>query len=258
MKTSIKNILKNTDKYIASVASLITIDDYIKKIKDQNLRDKYESQINRNNQLEDQIVSLLENQISEENNKNKIIEIVSRRSNSLDIVRNDVTKIQEISNNLNNTNINDQIRENLTNQLNQQVNKLNTDINEVNNNLDKLIEIITKSSSSNNFNESINDIHNYLNLYKEYLTTLNIDQLYALSHISISIFILFCLWSIISLFYGNYLIKYFNLETKFPKLAKFIKIRQQFQLYNFIFNVILIMIALLLIIYINIFTLIYK
>ena len=40
--------------------------------------------------------------------------------------------------------------------------------------------------------------------------------------------------SIIFIFYGDYLIKKYNLESKYPKLATFIKYRRQFQKYYLI------------------------
>ncbi len=46
-----------------------------------------------------------------------------------------------------------------------------------------------------------------------------------------------CVISIVFNFYGNYLIKKFNLETKYPKLAKFILLRKKFQRYYLIFNI---------------------
>ena len=41
------------------------------------------------------------------------------------------------------------------------------------------------------------------------------------------IFIFSCLISVVSIFYGDFLIKYFNLEEKFPKIAKFIQLKKK-------------------------------
>jgi hypothetical protein len=48
--------------------------------------------------------------------KNQIIEALTRRSSSIEIVRDDVTKLKDISTNLNKIDINDQTKENLTNE----------------------------------------------------------------------------------------------------------------------------------------------
>ena len=67
-----------------------------------------------------------------------------------------------------------------------------------------------------------------------------------------TLFILFSLISIISIFYGEKLIIFFDLENRFPKLAKFIQIRRKFQQYYLLMNIGLIIIVLVIIIYINI------
>lgn len=77
------------------------------------------------------------------------------------------------------------------------------------------------------------------------------DHLIAVGHISASVFVLLCLFSIVSVHYGDLLIKYFKLEDKFPRLAKYIRLRRLFQEYYFIFNVLLIVLILLYIIYMN-------
>jgi hypothetical protein len=113
---TIKNILKKTGSYVTGIATLMTIESYIKNINNQDLKNKYNTQLERNNELENQVHQLLENQIFEEENKNQIIEVVTRRSNSIDIVRNDINKIHEINTNLNNKELNNQTRDNLTNE----------------------------------------------------------------------------------------------------------------------------------------------
>lgn len=49
------------------------------------------------------------------------------------------------------------------------------------------------------------------------------------------------------------LIKYFNLEEKFPKLAKIIQLRRKFQHYYLFMNTLIIIVLLTLIISINLF-----
>lgn len=80
----------------------------------------------------------------------------------------------------------------------------------------------------------------------------NHEQNLAMSNISGSMFIIFSLISIISIFYGEKLLIFFDLENRFPKLAKFIQIRRKFQQYYLLMNISLIFIVLLLIIYVNI------
>jgi hypothetical protein len=114
--------------------------------------------------------------------------------------------------------------------------------------LKKMLEDVFGSGSKNKF---IGD--DVIANFQNYLSTLPLEKIGALGHIFffISIAILFSLVSIIFIFYGDSLIKYYNLEEKFPKLARFIQLRRKFQQYYFLINISLIIIALLLIIYVN-------
>jgi hypothetical protein len=49
--------------------------------------------------------------------------------------------------------------------------------------------------------------------------------------------------SIIFIFYGNILLNKYNIETKYPKLAKLIQLRQKFQKYYLNFYIILILLV---------------
>lgn len=110
----------------------------------------------------------------------------------------------------------------------------------------------TGTSSSNYISNS-----NYFESIQQFINSLNFEQTLSIMHISGSIFILLCLYSILGIFFGNKIIDYFNLEEKYPKIAKFIKIRRQFQNYYIFINLVLILFVLLLIIYINVLILLY-
>jgi len=60
------------------------------------------------------------------------------------------------------------------------------------------------------------------------------------------------MFSIISVFYGDYLINILNLERKYTKLAKIIQIRRKFRQYYLLLNILGIIIMTLIIITINI------
>jgi hypothetical protein len=96
------------------------------------------------------------------------------------------------------------------------------------------------------------DKSQYFDSLQSFFDGLNYEQNLAIVHISGSMFILFGLISIISIFYGDKLIIFFDLENRFPKIAKFIQIRRKFQQYYLLMNIGLIIIVLLLIIYVNI------
>ena len=116
-------------------------------------------------------------------------------------------------------------------------------INEIN----KLVDKINRSGSNNN---SLNNIFDF----SSYTTA----ELGAISHIFACIFIFGCLFDIAVAYYGDYLIIYYKLEEKYPRLAKWIKLRRKFQHYYIGLNIILISIVLLFVICVNYTVLKYK
>ena len=87
---------------------------------------------------------------------------------------------------------------------------------------------------------------------QSFLDGLNFEQNLAVIHISGSLFIFFSLFSIISIFYGDKLITFFDLENKYPKISKFIQLRRKFQQYYLLVEIGIIIFVLLIIIIINI------
>ena len=81
----------------------------------------------------------------------------------------------------------------------------------------KIVEDIEKGKGvdSNNFLPSYENLHNYLN-------NLNLMQDSAIFHIFAFISIIFIVFNILSILLANEIIKYFNLENKFPSLAIFL------------------------------------
>ena len=91
----------------------------------------------------------------------------------------------------------------------------------------KLKDLVTAVGKSGN---SVIDQFNILiDKYKEFLSTLSVEQYGPLINILGLICITACLISLGTILYGDYLIKYFNIEAKYPKIAKFIQLRRKFQ-----------------------------
>jgi hypothetical protein len=82
-------------------------------------------------------------------------------------------------------------------------------------------------------NKFLPDNFNISNLY-ENLTN---DQLGGIGLILFSQVILASTISILFIFFGEYLIQQYDLENKYPKLVKFIKLRRKFQRYYLILNI---------------------
>lgn len=96
------------------------------------------------------------------------------------------------------------------------------------------------------------DFTDLIDIYKEFLTTLNVHQLGALANLIFSGIILTSIISITFIFTGDYLIKRFHLEQKYPKLAKFIQLRRKFQNFYFFVNILAIFVVLSIQIYVDI------
>ena len=88
--------------------------------------------------------------------------------------------------------------------------------------LKKLQEFI--DNEKNKFLSNLTGLNDYLN-------SLSLLELSALFHILGSLLILITAFNILSVFFSNEIIKFFNLELKYPKLAKFFHLRRIFQKY---------------------------
>jgi hypothetical protein len=83
---------------------------------------------------------------------------------------------------------------------------------------------------------------------------LNLDPmpLGAIANILVAVLLLFLFYQILMAFYSNFLINYFKLEQKYPKLEKYFKLRSNFQHFYIIINTLLIFAVLIYILYVNI------
>ena len=78
---------------------------------------------------------------------------------------------------------------------------------------------------------------------QEWLETLSGLQLFAFSIVCFNGLILNALLSILFILYGDFLIRYFKLEERYPKLAKFIQIRRKLQNFSIKYNLVVIFLA---------------
>ena len=101
---------------------------------------------------------------------------------------------------------------------------------------------------TNNFNPEIpntSSVSSFIDLenfnLQEFLSSLSRLELFAFISLCFNSLILNAIISIVFIFYGDILIKYFNLEVRFPKLAKFISIRRKLNNYALKYNLFLIL-----------------
>lgn len=201
----------------------------------------------QNKYLNEKYNALLEHQLQNETIKSKLFSSLDELKILKLDNQNNIVKIKENVSKLNSDSIEPIKETELKDLIINYTEELSKGFNKENNSLTNIIEIIKKSiNSGSNSNFTIIDD------YKEYLSTLSLEQTGALANISCAIVIFFCLITLISIFFSDILLKYFNLENKYPKLARFILIRREFQKYYFILNSLIILIVLLAIIFINI------
>ena len=125
----------------------------------------------------------------------------------------------------------------------------------------------SKESTFSNFNQILNSIENILedinskgnnfifnldlSAFNSFVDSLSLSDLVAYFHISGCLYIIFCIISIVLTLFGNEALNLFKLESKFPSIAKLIKLRLSFARYYVLFNLIAILFACLFIIYVD-------
>jgi hypothetical protein len=118
--------------------------------------------------------------------------------------------------------------------------------------LQDILEKIAGSSSGSSSNNFVDSFNSLLESYKSFLSTLEVEMYCPLLNTLGLITISFCLASIVAIIYGDLLIKYLNLEVKYPRIAKFIQLRRKFQFYYLNFNFLFILVTLITLFYFNI------
>lgn len=101
------------------------------------------------------------------------------------------------------------------------------------------------------------NLFGYLSEMKEsiesFLATLSTEQLGCISNLMGLVKIFGGMLSITTILFSQYFIDSFKLEERFPKLAKFLKLRQTIDKYYLIFNFVLIYLILILYVALNVF-----
>lgn len=77
-----------------------------------------------------------------------------------------------------------------------------------------------------------------LNQLKEFLSTLTVEQHACFVNGLGFLLVFLTLNSLVSAYFGNHIISYFSLETRLPRLAKYIEYRVKFMNFFFIFNIV--------------------
>lgn len=123
---------------------------------------------------------------------------------------------------------------------------------------EKLAEKVDKNAVDNNAFADIDVTKSsiisddWIDSYQKFMDSLSDEELLSMCHISFLAGLLIICYNIVMIFYGDYIIKYFSLENKFPKIASFIELRRKFQLYYMTINIIIMVLIILILLILNI------
>jgi len=236
--------LKRIGNALTGLAALATFHSYYLSLQDQSMKNLIETFRNEKESLGRTISKLAQdNAISE-----------ARKLDYLKKAEIEMTRLQEILDRIKQSNnegsIIDLIKKNNVD--------WSRDADEIIVELKNLMDNYKGSGSSSQFIDNFNlnfwdEIRQAGESYLDWVNTLSVLKQGALAHILASITILLSLSSLITVYYSDYLIKRFNLETNFPRLAKYINLRRKFQQYYFFINTVIIIIFLFIIIFMNIY-----
>nr|YP_010130179.1 hypothetical protein KQ422_mgp119 [Clavaria fumosa]QPZ51081.1 hypothetical protein [Clavaria fumosa] len=181
--------------------------------------------------------------------KNKIASLSADASDHLDWSKHHNRIVNELIEKLNNPNIDISEREHLLKLLKTNTEQKTVFLEKANNSLQQINDLLTSGNSKNDFMSQFNI---WIVKYKNFLSTLTVEQINYIINIIGYFIIISSLISIAAVLYGDFLIKYFKLEEKFPKIAKYIIIRRKFQWYYLNYNIIVILILSIFLIILNI------
>jgi len=249
--SNLRQILAKSGAMLSTVAGIITVETYIKSFKNKKLLENLNKEIERNIKLEERLSKIMDSKISMDDTNKKILEAVLQRNEHLEKAKTSLDKVKSISDNL--INASEEVERNSKiKEISETVGDASENLSKSHTKMKEILDLILNSGDGSNSNSMFIDRINYFIIaYKKFLSTLTLIELGALCHIILSILILFCLYSLIAVFYGDSLIRYLRLEDRFPKLARFIQIRRKFQQYYFFLNICLIIITILYVIYVN-------
>ena len=190
-------------------------------------------------------------------NKNALLKLSSEKNEESENVRpfveninKNIVKLENYYKNSDSNNTTSNVIEEInTNAISEKnfINHILKSLNNYSSELNKFLESL--SSNTNNFISDFN-----INKLYEYLDSITLLQESALINILIFILILITVFNIITSMFANEIIKYFNIETKYPKLTNILKLRITLQKYYFMWSTFSLFMICLVGIAINMFT----
>ena len=254
--STIKNLITKLGKGGGTILAFMTVESYGRGlVKDLKVDDTVKELINTNANLRDMTADLRDEAINNMVQKHKIQELLN--SGVLPKFDKTTSKLYELK-----KQVNEEFGNNLEmkNSIMDALKELESSTDEGKEFVKRVLELVNdKGSGINDSNQFIpwDSITNVYSEVYEVIDSLSQTQKGAVIHISFSLVILFCLFTLIGVFYGEKLIQYFKLEEKFPRLARYINLRRKFQQFYFLMNSLFILFILIFIIIFNVIIFIY-
>jgi hypothetical protein len=218
----IRDILNITGKILPYIGFFIGTQSFMmaKEAKAARLQQASEEAQRLLNEIKNQQETMISDQLVQ----TKIASLSGDVINHLESAKHNSKIISKLLERLNDPSITDIEKNFILKSLNEKSENKLQSLDTVNDILNKILDIIS-SNKSNYLNNEI------IIRFQNYLSSLTLEQLVPLLNIFGLTVITSCLISIATIFYGDYFIKYFNIENKYPKIAKFIQLRRKFQFF---------------------------
>lgn len=100
-------------------------------------------------------------------------------------------------------------------------------------------------------NQLRNPFEDIYNNFNSWLSSLDYSHSVAVVNITGLILLFVSVLQIIFIFYGTFLLDYLAIEKRYPKLANIINLRRKFQQYYLLFNITIIIVTILIMLYFN-------
>jgi hypothetical protein len=236
----LKELLQRAGKFMPYIGAAIGLTNL--KLALDSRRARLEAANNENSRLLSQIEAKNNTIINNQTKQNEITRLSFDANDKINSANTHTRTSKELITKLNDPNTTqterDQISSSLESNLDQQVNLLE----QANNSYKKIMDIVTSNNESNSesnfissfdYNELVNQFNILLENYKAFLSTLDVEQIVIVLNFLGLIVILFCFITIATIIYNDYLIKYlnkyFDIDNKYPRIAKFIQLRRKLQ-----------------------------
>jgi hypothetical protein len=219
-------INKNITRFMGIVGGTASLG---KNLINKNKKDIIELSNNLNKQSEEFKKEIFNLEESQAHNKVSVIANVHSMNEQIVEMKKQLDKIKEIFNKKNDTDLITTDEITLNSDLKNYISQIEVNWKKALNYSEEILKIIDIDKNNKILPDNINISKIYENLTN--------DQLGGIGLILFSQVIIASAISIVFIFFGEYLIQRYDLENKYPKLAKIIQLRRKFQKYYLILNI---------------------